>query len=99
MNETGHFIFQFFGQECEWMLCSANEGDDYEALKVVCSNCENGQLVRYNRNRGELNTEYTQILTDNEELRRNLIQALKQHRQGHPDFMKSPLQFNGTYSP
>ena len=65
---------------------------EHPTYNKICCFVRTVKVVNDAAERGiKLNTDYTTILTDDEQQKLSLIQAVEKHRQDYPDFRKSTL--------
>jgi len=86
-------IFAALGNDFHWLEKPPNEWQRNEAFQQTKAFVRTVKVINDAAERGvKLNTDYAQIITDSEEQKKSLIQAVESHRRNYPDFRKSTLQ-------
>lgn len=86
------FIFEALGIGCEWLRLPVTEWDSNPDFMEAAAFVKSVKVVNDAAERGiKLNSDYAAYITDKEQQRASLLQAVEEHRQMFPDFKKSTI--------
>lgn len=87
------FIFRALDLSYEWLIEPPEIWPTFESFEVAKRFVHTVKVVNDAAERNvKFYSEYSSILTDNEEQRASLLQAVEKHRHDYPDFRKSTLR-------
>jgi len=92
MGPNSWFLIKSLGADHSWIQKEPNVWESYESYQALKNYVHTVKVVNDAAERGvKLNTDYATILTDNDEQRNSLLQAVEKHRHDLPDCKKSTL--------
>ena len=92
------FLFDVFGCDGSWLKQPVRLWPQSDTYKQMSSFVNTVKVVNDAAERGvKFNLDYATIITDNDEQKASLIQAVEQHRRDYPDFRKSTLALHDDY--